>query len=47
MITRKAKQDDVASYHDKADGVLRICANGKSRYLTWWERVMLFFGVYP
>jgi len=34
-------------YHKKADGVLRIGVGGASRFLTMWERVLLFFGGKP
>lgn len=34
-------------YHKKRDGILRIGPEGDCRFLTFWERVKLFFGGKP
>ena len=34
-------------YHKKNDGVLRIAQNGQCRFLTLFERILLFFGAKP
>lgn len=30
-------------YHKKRDGILLVLPSGDCRYLTFWERVLLFF----
>lgn len=33
-----------ARYHRKGDGILRVGADGSSRYLTFFETVLFRFG---
>ncbi len=34
-------------YHKKREGILRCEPDGEIRYLTFWERVIHFFGGKP
>jgi hypothetical protein len=38
---------DTVEYHKKRDGVLRIAGDRSCRFLTLWERIVLFFGGKP